>query len=38
VKAGPQVKLDKVAVGDKLLAIYTENVALKLEKAKEKAK
>ncbi len=34
VKAGPGVKLDKLKVGDKLLATYVEAVAIRLEKAK----
>ena len=34
VKAGPGVKLDKLKVGDKLLATYVEAVAVKLVKAK----
>lgn len=34
VKAGPGVQVDKLHVGDKLLATYTESVALRLEKAK----
>jgi hypothetical protein len=33
VKAGPRVQLEKLAVGDRLLATYVENVAIKLEKA-----
>jgi len=36
VKAGPKVQLEKLKVGDKLLATYTESVAVKLEKAKKK--
>jgi hypothetical protein len=36
VKAGPEVKLDKLRVGDKLLATYVEAVAIRLEKAKKK--
>jgi hypothetical protein len=36
VKAGPKVKLEKLKVGDKLLATYVEAVAIKLEKAKTK--
>jgi hypothetical protein len=36
VKAGPEVKLDRLHVGDKLLATYTETIALKLEKAAPK--
>lgn len=36
VKAGPDVKLDGLHVGDKLLATYTESVALRLTKAKAK--
>jgi hypothetical protein len=33
VKAGPKVQLDKVKVGDSLLATYVEAVAIRLEKA-----
>lgn len=36
VKAGPKVRLEKLKVGDKLLATYVEAVAIKLEKAKKK--
>lgn len=36
VKAGPKVKLEKLKVGDRLLATYVEAVAVKLEKAKKK--
>jgi hypothetical protein len=36
VKAGPQVKLDRLHVGDKLLATYTETLALKLGKTAPK--
>jgi hypothetical protein len=36
VKAGPGVKLDQLRVGDKLLATYTESVALRLTKPKAK--
>ncbi len=36
VKAGPKVKLEKLKVGDRLLATYVEAVAIKLEKAKKK--
>ena len=36
VKAGPKVQLEKLKVGDKLLATYVEAVAVKLEKAKKK--
>jgi len=32
VKAGPDVKLEKLKVGDRLLATYIEAVAMKLEK------
>jgi Cu/Ag efflux protein CusF len=32
VKAGPKIKLDKLKVGDRLLATYVEAVAIKLEK------
>jgi hypothetical protein len=35
VKAGPKVQLEKLAVGDKLLATYVEAVAIRLEKAKK---
>jgi len=35
VKAGPKVQLEKLKVGDKLLATYAEAVALKLEKKKQ---
>jgi hypothetical protein len=35
VKAGPKVQLEKLKVGDKLLATYVEAVAIKLEKAKK---
>jgi hypothetical protein len=34
VKAGPKIQLDKLKVGDKLLATYAEALAVKLEKAK----
>jgi hypothetical protein len=34
VKAGPKVQLEKLKVGDKLLATYVEAVAIKLVKAK----
>lgn len=34
VKAGPKIQLDKLKVGDKLLATYEEAVAVKLEKKK----
>jgi hypothetical protein len=37
VKAGPKVQLEKLKVGDKLLATYAEAVALKLEKKQPKA-
>ncbi len=37
VKAGPKVQIDKLKVGDKLLATYAEAVAIKLEKAAKKA-
>ena len=37
VKAGPKVHLDKVKVGDKLDATYTEAVALRVEPAKPAA-
>jgi hypothetical protein len=36
VKAGPKIQLEKLKVGDKLLATYAEAVAIKLEKAKKK--
>jgi len=36
VKAGPEVKLEKLKVGDRLLATYIEAVAIKLEKASTK--
>jgi hypothetical protein len=36
VKAGPKVQLEKLKVGDKLLATYAEAVAIKLEKAAPK--
>lgn len=36
VKAGPTVKLEKLKVGDRLLATYVEAVAIKLEKARKK--
>ncbi len=32
VKAGPGIQLDKLKVGDRLLATYVENVAIRLEK------
>jgi Cu/Ag efflux protein CusF len=35
VKAGPQVQLEKLKVGDKLLATYVEAVAIKLEKPRK---
>jgi hypothetical protein len=35
VKAGPKVQLEKLKVGDKLLATYVEAVAIRLEKAKK---
>ncbi len=38
VKAGPKVQLEKLKVGDKLLATYAEAVAIKLEKKKEPTK
>jgi hypothetical protein len=34
VKAGPKIQLEKLKVGDRLLATYVEAVALKLEKPK----
>jgi hypothetical protein len=36
VKAGPKVQIEKLKVGDKLLATYAEAVAIKLEKAAKK--
>jgi hypothetical protein len=33
VKAGPKVQLDRLKVGDRLLATYVESVAIQLEKA-----
>ena len=36
VKAGPNVKLEKLKVGDRLLATYVEAVAVKLEKPAKK--
>jgi hypothetical protein len=36
VKAGPKVKLEKLKVGDHLLATYIEAVAVKLEKPAKK--
>jgi hypothetical protein len=36
VKAGPKVQLEKLKVGDRLLATYVEALAIKLEKAKKK--
>jgi Cu/Ag efflux protein CusF len=36
VKAGPEVKLEKLKVGDRLLATYVEAVAIKLEKPAKK--
>jgi hypothetical protein len=36
VKAGPAVKLEKLKVGDHLLATYVEAVAVKLVKAPKK--
>jgi predicted lipoprotein len=38
VKAGPKVQLDKVKVGDSLLATYVEAVAIRLEKARPGSK
>lgn len=35
VKAGPKIKLEKLKVGDHLLATYVEAVAIQLEKAKK---
>jgi Cu/Ag efflux protein CusF len=36
VKAGPKVQLEKLKVGDRILATYVEAVAIKLEKAQKK--
>lgn len=36
VKAGPEIKLEKLKVGDRLLATYVEAVAVELEKPKKK--
>jgi Cu/Ag efflux protein CusF len=36
VKAGPEVKLEKLKVGDRLLATYVEAVAVRLEKPAKK--
>ncbi len=36
VKAGPKVQLEKLQVGDRLLATYVESVAIQLEKAAPK--
>jgi hypothetical protein len=36
VKAGPKVHLEKLKVGDRLLATYVEAVAIKVEKPKKK--
>jgi Cu/Ag efflux protein CusF len=36
VKAGPEVKLEKLKVGDRLLATYVEAVAIRLEKPTKK--
>jgi hypothetical protein len=36
VKAGPKIQLEKLKVGDKLLATYVEAVAIQLEKPKKK--
>jgi len=38
VKAGPKVQLEKLKVGDRLLATYVENVAIRLEKALPRVK
>ena len=38
VKAGPGIRVEKLKVGDRLLATYVENVALKLEKALPRVK
>jgi len=37
VKAGPDIDLDKAKIGTKLVADYTESVAVSVEKAKPKA-
>ena len=36
VKAGPKIQLEKLKVGDRLLATYVEAVAVKLEKSAKK--
>lgn len=36
VKAGPQIQLEKLKVGDRLLATYVEAVAVRLQKASTK--
>jgi hypothetical protein len=36
VKAGPKIQLEKLKVGDRLLATYVEAVAIKLEKPTKK--
>jgi Cu/Ag efflux protein CusF len=36
VKAGPKVQIEKLKVGDRLLATYVESVAVKVEKPKKK--
>jgi hypothetical protein len=36
VKAGPKIQIEKLKVGDKLLATYVEAVAVKLEKPNKK--
>jgi hypothetical protein len=38
VKAGDEIALDKLKVGDKVLAEYSETVAIAVEPAKKKAK
>jgi hypothetical protein len=38
VKAGPMIQLEKLKVGDRLLATYVETVAIKLEKAVPRVK
>ncbi len=35
VKAGPKIQMEKLKVGDRILATYVEAVAIKLEKAKK---
>ena len=38
VKAGPDVQIDKLKVGDKIYAVYQEGIALSVQPAKAKAK